>query len=119
MRTIDFKVWLVMLFLCTAVPRAAENGLYEREVICINVNQKQGYTAVMDGNKAIYYIQWTDGWTDGDFGTIVYTADRTVVSAESKAHAWRYDNNGTFTNVSYPWWYTGNRPETVKTRVVR
>ena len=83
------------------------------------MNRQKGYTAVMDGEKAVYYIPWTEGWTDGDFGTIIYTADRTVISAEAEARVWRYDNRGTFTEVSYPWWYMGRKPDVVRTKVIR
>ena len=119
MRTINFKLWAAALFLCTTTPRATVDNLTEREVVCINVNHGQNYAAVVDGERNIYYIPWTEGWQDGDFGTITYTSDNAVVAATSEARVWRYDNNGTFTQVVYPWWYTGNKPSVVHTEVVR
>ena len=97
MRTIDFKIWLLCLFLATA---------------SIKVDRQHGYTAAMNGKKEITNMPGCD-YQDGDMLILSETG------AEWSGYIWRYDNNGHFTNVSYPWWYTGNKPGYVNTIVVR
>ena len=102
MRTLDFKVWLLTLFLCTAPPTTA---------VVINVNHAAGYTAAMNGQKEITYLDGCE-WQDGDM------VDITESGVECAGHIWRYDNNGHFTSIGYPWWYTGAKPTEVTTKVV-
>lgn len=119
MRTIDFKVWLLLLFLCTASTNI---------MVAINVNRNLGYTAFMNKNKEIYYLYEVEGWQDGDVAEAVEVLppldiDNTcgsgiITNVVQKGFIWRYDNRGTFTQISYPWWYTGTKYSTVHTLII-
>lgn len=103
MRTLDFKIWLLSLFLCTAPPTTA---------VVINVNHAAGYTAAMNNQRQIFYIDGCS-WQDGDMIEIHDDGE------DFLGIVWRYDNAGHFTSIGYPWWYTGNRPTEITTKVVR
>lgn len=111
MKTLNFKVWLVVGFLSANFARPINDTMTQQEMICIN----SATDAYMNGQKQITYIPGAD-FEDGDVVTVTMESG-TVITAEKTGMVWRYDNKGTFTEVSYPWHYEGNKPETVHTEV--
>ena len=111
MRTLSFKVWLVTAFFCASFPRALDEHTVQVDTVCIN----RATGAFMDGQRRIYHMPSND-FEDGDCATLTIQND-VVITAEKGGMIWRYDNNGTFTQVSYPWHFEGNRPAVVHTEV--
>lgn len=111
MTTLDVKVFLVGLFLATASPAVPGSTT---NAVAINVNTGANYVAFMDSDRDITYLSGTDGWTDGDFATVTVDAAGNVVAAEHQGAIYRYQGNGYFSHVSFPYWYTGSRFEAIK-----
>ena len=128
MTTLFFKVWLVMLWLCTTQVRDIDidNGAYVKDTICICVNHRTDIASFMDKEKHIYQVSPAEDWMDGDWcimgfydnGTPDDTSDDVIASTVYSGFVWIYDNKGTFTKIAYPWWYTGKHHKVVHTKLV-